>query len=187
MHKIFEYWLGGKAELVWQCLWVCCLHFISHTVCFSLQLATSNDFLHSPKLQRMPGSEDLFCNRSRAPRTLLELSSEHCALGAGEWGTRSAGAAKAQHIAVSQQPGGSEKPGQDQTWGICVLLALGSVLVPSGESWPCQVCCLAVVWVLRNTLKEGIVPGGSFAPLQSPAGAVPWKSSQSFSLSPLSL
>ncbi|XP_014741350.1 PREDICTED: protein FAM179B [Sturnus vulgaris] len=46
------------------------------------QLAASNDFLHSPKLRGIPGSEDLFSSRSRAPRPLLELNSEHSALGA---------------------------------------------------------------------------------------------------------
>ncbi|XP_032917760.1 TOG array regulator of axonemal microtubules protein 1 [Catharus ustulatus] len=51
------------------------------------QLAASNDFLHSPKLQRIPGSEDLFSSRSRAPRTLLELNSEHSALAAGALGS----------------------------------------------------------------------------------------------------
>ncbi|KAI1237425.1 hypothetical protein IHE44_0013498, partial [Lamprotornis superbus] len=45
-------------------------------------LAASNDFLHSPKLRGIPGSEDLFSSRSRAPRALLELNSEHSALGA---------------------------------------------------------------------------------------------------------
>lgn len=34
----------------------------------------------------------------------------------------------------------------------CVPVALGSVLVPFEESWPCQVCSLAVVWVLRCLL-----------------------------------
>ncbi|XP_056349306.1 TOG array regulator of axonemal microtubules protein 1 [Oenanthe melanoleuca] len=51
------------------------------------QLAASSDFLHSPKLQGIPSSEDLFASRSRAPRTLLELNSEHSALGAGALGS----------------------------------------------------------------------------------------------------
>ncbi|XP_016154438.1 PREDICTED: protein FAM179B, partial [Ficedula albicollis] len=51
------------------------------------QLAASSDFLHSPKLRGVPSSEDLFASRSRAPRTLLELNSEHSALGAGALGS----------------------------------------------------------------------------------------------------
>ncbi|KAL2304153.1 hypothetical protein Nmel_009448, partial [Mimus melanotis] len=50
-------------------------------------LAASNDFLHSPKLRGIPGSADLFSSRSRAPRTFLELNSEHPALGAGALGS----------------------------------------------------------------------------------------------------
>lgn len=90
-------------------------HFTHSLFCCSLQLAASNDFLHSPKLQRIPGSEDLFSSRSRAPRTLLELNSEHSALGAGEWGLRECWGCQGRTILVSQQPAGSEKPGQDQT------------------------------------------------------------------------
>ncbi|XP_039922187.1 TOG array regulator of axonemal microtubules protein 1 [Hirundo rustica] len=58
------------------------------------QLAASNDFLHSPKLwpsQGIPGSEELFSCRNRAPRTLFqpstELNWERSALGAGALGS----------------------------------------------------------------------------------------------------